>query len=477
METSASHNVVLICLDTVRKDFFDAIARVVPGMASLSYDQCRAASSWSVASHASMFTGQLPHEHGVHTYNTDFGTLTVEDVWLTDFDHHTTMNVSANAWLTRSFGVDTFFDEQIDVTVQQWFANGLSLKEFSSQTGKEGWQKYTAFLKRSLQHDYPLQSLGNGAFGRLLYRLRTLPVPTPIDDGANRVIAESLDLIEETTEPFFLFQNFMDAHGPAHHVLGYNRSLTDVPLSWSSQDFDFWDLTLERGENRENYREGIKNYRQLYRASIDYVDRKIGSFISTVQAKTDHETTFVITADHGENLAYPADDGLFNHVSSLSEGVLHVPLYIVNPPDGIRGRVDEYVSHLQLGALIKGLAHGEIPEIGEKRIAAEVIGGNPRIRDLARERGELEYWNRLQRCTYEGNKKYLWDSLGDERLIEIDPNRPCWQRERTTCEPVPEWVRGLFEIDIGTYDRLADDGSDHEFDGAVQSRLSDLGYV
>jgi hypothetical protein len=424
-----------------------------------------------------MFTGRLPHEHGVHTYNPDFSTLTTKDVWLTDFDRHTTMNVSANIWLTHSFGIERFFDKQTDVTVQQWFTDGLSLKKFSNQTDEEGWRKYLAFLKRSLYHDYPLQSLGNGAFGRLLHRLRTLPIPTPIDDGANRVIAESLDLIEETTEPFFLFQNFMDAHGPAHYVLGYDRSLTDVPLSWSSQDFDFWDLTLERGENREAYREGIKNYRELYRASIDYVDRKIGSFISAVRAETDHETTFVITADHGENLAYSADDGLFNHVSSLSEGVLHVPLYIVNPPDGIRGRVDDYVSHLQLGALVKGLAYGEIPEISEERVAAEVIGGNPRIQKLARERGELEYWDRLQRCAYEGNRKYLWDSLGNEKPVEIDPYRPCWQRERTSYEPVPKWARGLFEIDIRTYDRLADDGPDHEFNDSVRSRLSDLGYV
>jgi len=53
-------NVVVICLDTVRKDYFDRYAPRLQDRADVIYDQCRAVSSWSVPSHASMFDRGAP---------------------------------------------------------------------------------------------------------------------------------------------------------------------------------------------------------------------------------------------------------------------------------------------------------------------------------------------------------------------------------------------------------------------------------
>ncbi len=58
------NSVVVTCLDSVRKDYFDEHAERVQALSDSSVDQCPAASTWSLPSHASMRTGQLPSTHG-----------------------------------------------------------------------------------------------------------------------------------------------------------------------------------------------------------------------------------------------------------------------------------------------------------------------------------------------------------------------------------------------------------------------------
>jgi predicted AlkP superfamily pyrophosphatase or phosphodiesterase len=65
-------NVILLVLDTVRKDYFDEYASQIQSLSDVSFSQCRTASSCSVPSHASILTGELPHEHGQHSTNVDY---------------------------------------------------------------------------------------------------------------------------------------------------------------------------------------------------------------------------------------------------------------------------------------------------------------------------------------------------------------------------------------------------------------------
>lgn len=469
-------NLVLICFDSVRKDIFDKVATSLVGLSDIKYEQCRAASSWSVPSHASMFTGQLPHEHGVHTHNLDFTRLTVEDFLTARLKGYTSINVTANVWLTNQFGFGQFFDKKVNISPQQYFDKGLNTKKFETEIDQTGLSKYLRFIHAAIEHEYPLHSLCNGLFNKAIGYFRHAPVPTPFDDGAKRVVNASLDQIESVTEPFFLFQNFMDAHGPAHHVLAYDRSLYDVPLSWTSQKLDFWEVMMEGDENVHN--PNIDNYRELYRAAVDYLDRLTVEFIETVQEQTNRKTVFVITSDHGENLAYSSDDGLFQHSSTLSEGVLHVPLYVINPPETSGLTIDGFVSHLQLPELLTGIARGTLPDIRRKRIAAELIGGTLRIRQMAEKHGELDYWDRMQRCAFENGRKFHWDSLGNSRTLKLDQNRPSWQKEIDEDIKVPEWARALFDIEIATYQNSIDKDRDlNGFDANVRERLSDLGYL
>lgn len=465
-------NIVLVCLDTVRKDFFDEYTPKLQDLADVSFEQCRAASSWSVPSHASILTGKLPSNHGIHTYNPTFSQLNQSDTFLADLESHRSICVSSNLWAGSTFGFTNNFDEYSDVTPRRYFTNGAHMKEFNMWY--ESGNKILELVKYSAKHDHSIKTFLNGVLSKGQSKIKQLPGPSPFDGGATKVIKNSLQHIEHGSEPFFLFTNFMDAHGPLHHILGHDHSLHSVPLWWDSTDFDYWDVNLddEEGPNKRS----IKWYRELYRTAIDYLDRKVAKFIETVCSVTSEKTTILITADHGENLAYSADEGLFNHVGSLSEALLHVPMYIVNPPKGYQTKERDYFSHLDLGELLIELADGDTPDLFRERIPAELIGGNLATRSKVPE-NKINYWDRLQRCVYKENQKYLWDSQQHSFLYKLDPETPCWQQRVQTNISIPDRVLNMFKENISTAKQTAQNTERIELDQDTKSRLSDLGYV
>jgi arylsulfatase A-like enzyme len=468
---SLPRNVVLLCLDTVRKDYFDEHAPRLRERADLEFAQCRAASSWSVPSHASMFTGELPHQHGIHTHNRDFSGLTREDTFLGDLSGHRALGASANVWAGSSFGFDGLFDSFSDVSPDRRFPRGIDVGQFGQGSDETGVARQAAFLRAALAHDHPLASLANGAFVQVDDWLSRLPVPNPLDDGAAIIAREARAQVAGSAEPFFLFANVMDAHGPLHHVRGYDRSLHDAPLSWTSEDVN-WQAAVEDGN-----RALLDRYTGLYAASIDYLDRQVCELVDWLAANTERETTVVVTSDHGDNMGGGADDGGWGHVeSTLTEGLLHVPLLVLNAPEGWEG-VDEsqYVSHLALPELLVGLANGEVPDSTQDRIPAERIGHSGRLSTVAEKRGTPG--DQLLRAVYDGDRKHVWSTQSDPTVYRLDPERACWQ-ERADGTFDPERFGGFFDERAAAFkERAAADTETTDVDGAVRDRLDDLGYV
>ena len=474
-----TRNVVLVCLDTVRKDFFDDYAPRLRARADVSFEQCRAASAWSTPSHASMFTGQLAHQHGVHTHALDFTALDYEDTLHSDLPDHRSVGISANVYAGSAYGFDTLFDEFLDVSRYHRFPDGLNPSTFIQEYGEQGLATYTELLRQVRASERPLKSLANIALFRANDLVRHGPLedwPELFDDGANVVLREAEKRLDDSDRPFFGFLNLMDGHEPHRACRGYDTRLHDVPATWTTEEFDNGDVVADP----DAYAEDLDHYRALYGTAIDYLDRKVVQFIDQIQAATDRETTFVITADHGENLGTEADDRLFGHLASLSEGVLHVPLCIVNAPDGYAETIDDYVSHLRLRDLLVGLANGETPDVTAERIPAEVVGLTPNNADIF-ERNPA-HWDRMLRCVYDGEEKTVWDSEGGIDVYDLDHARPCWQARRELEEDgdptVPDWASSLFDIDVETYKREAT-ADDHEkaVDDDTQRRLEDLGYL
>jgi hypothetical protein len=480
-------NILLLCLDTVRKDYFDRYAPRLQARADVSFTQCRAASGWSIPSHASMLTGRLPHEHGVHAHQPDFTQLDVSDTLMGDLPEHRVIGASANVYAGSAYGFDILFDEFTDVSRDHRYPEGLDVAECIHDNGGSGLRRYLDVLQAGLSHERPLLSLANAVALQFDTFARDGPfdLPLPFDDGARILRRELLHRIRATEEPFVLFANFMDAHEPHYDARQYDRDLYSVPRGWDSRELDDRTVidSVQRGSSASGTKfsdsevaTAVERYRELYGAAVEYLDRTVTTLIDDARSMTDHDTTVVVTADHGENLAYPADEGLFGHVSSLSEGVLHVPLLVFNPPGEHPGREDGFVSHLSLRRLISGLARGEFPDITGAKAPGEVVGitpGNERLLADA-----PEQWDRMLRCVYENRVKHVWDDAGEHRAYRLDPARPCWQRRRRNAPPVPSWGADCFSQTSQAYREALDttESADTDIDESVERRLDELGY-
>jgi arylsulfatase A-like enzyme len=462
--TTENNNIVLICLDSVRKDFFDEYCPKLRRLTDVSFTQCRAASSWSVPSHASMLTGLLPHQHGVHTHNRDFTNIETADTFLNSLSKYQTIGVSSNMYASSAFGFDQLFDSFIELSPSSRYPEAMDAREYESNHG--GVLRHIDFLIAALNHERPIQSIANGLIFKAHEISRSAPIPTILNTGADQIAENGMHRIRNTSTPFFMFLNFMDAHGPLYYRSGYKRDIYSGPRSWVSSPIDWLGLSLQ--ESSQDLSE-VYTYRDLYAATVNYLDSVISRFVKQI-LNVHGNTTIIITADHGENLYYPDDNYLFGHFTGLTEALMHVPFVMINPPRGYSSKEREFFSHLELGSLIRGIADGSLPDVFADRIIGEIIGSS--------RKGDIpDKMNRAIRCAYEEQKKYLWDSLGKEHIYSINPSEPSRQLLIEQEGEIPEWAEEFFEIPIINYNDRQMDESQEDIDKNVEKRLKELGYM
>ncbi|MHB9288170.1 sulfatase-like hydrolase/transferase [Halobacteriales archaeon Cl-PHB] len=483
-----TRNVALVVLDTVRKDYFDDNAPRIRRRSDASFEQCRAASSWSTPSHTSMFTGELPSDHGVHAESFDAGfdfSQFAGRTVMNDLDGWRTVGLSANSYINSHFGVDALFDAFHDFsigshTAESLFTEGKTVDEYMKRTDEpSALKRYLGFLGESLGHDHPAKSVANGVWAKVGPRAKHWPVPGLVDDGAGVITDRAVEAASEGTEPTFMFLNYMDAHTPLRNLVQHDRRRHDVPNSWSSTKIDKWELNKD-GAATESY---THNYREVYAASIEYLDRTVDDLVERLQAATDRETTVVVTADHGHNLGYDGENDMFHHTSSMSEGIMHVPLEIINPPEGFPETESRLFSHLDLRDLLVGLAtdDADYADLLRERVPAETIGllgGENATWGREFDDAEMAWWNRMIRCVYADGTKRQWNSVGDAFEYGLDPDRPARQELVDTDVSVPQADRRLFETPLSEFkEAAAAETQDTEFDDEVADHLEQLGYL
>ncbi|WP_158413956.1 sulfatase-like hydrolase/transferase [Halorubrum sp. GN11_10-6_MGM] len=461
-----TRNIALIVLDSVRKDYFDKHARNLNKLSDVSYDDCYAASSWSAPSHASILTGKLPHQHGIHAHNKDMGKLSIEETFLNNLHDHRTVGASTNLYAGAPYNFDLLFDEYKSFNRYGLYPDGINIDEFHDNN-PDGIERYLRFLTQSYRQGCLKASIANGSMVKINDVLEHFTLPRFGDYGAKLVMRSSLKLIDQ--EPFFLFNNFMDAHVPHKPTLSLGSSLTSVPLNWSSEMIDRWDVN--NADSSTQYESYLKNFRELYAAFIQYLDRKLAKYISQILDSADEETTVIVTSDHGEELGLDYEDGNLGHVSGVSHSLLHVPLCIINPPDGFKKA--EPFTQLDLGELISAFGNGTIEPSARELIPAERIGLG-----ISKDGGpdNYEFWNRLERTTYDGNTRYEWDTPGGNRQYEIvGPSKEKLVDQDTE---IPEEMVNCFDVDVESYKQEALSAeSELSVEDSTQKRLQDLGYM
>lgn len=454
-----NQNIVFICLDSVRKDIFDEVAVRTQKLADVSFDNCRAASSWSVPSHASIISGLLAHEHGITTHSRSFKSLAREDTIFSDLQAYRTVGISGNIYAGPSFRFDRYFDSFF--TLQRKIRFPKALHPYLDRYNMSA-KGVIAYILDSVRSERTYEALFNGIMG--FFNRHTSGIRWAFDEGAKSGLKIAQEELQNGNEPVFIFLNLMEGHIPYQPARYLDPEFYDVPHGWSSDEKSVWELIQdeydERYWNRRN---------QLYRATIDYLDRCISEFVRSV----DEETTIIVTADHGDNLGTEIDEDLANHKSSLSEGLLHVPLYIINSPD-ISTQTGNFLSHLSFPKLINGCRNGHIPNLHSDQIFAE-LGG---MSAGPEPENDYEYYDRAIRCAYDQTVKIVWDSLGNCTKYHLDLNKVNYQCYIENLDDPPLWATERFNNDILTFKGNALKNRDQvTTDRSTTQRLEELGYL
>jgi len=291
-------NVLVIVLDTVRADRFSSYGyerATTPELDAFAANSIRFANfysttSWTIPSHASLFTGLFPIRHGA----------TQENLNLAD-EYATLAEVLRNAgYQTFAASQNPFVNETVNLV--QGFEHFVAL-----------WRQWVE-PDGSVRHADREPHLANAAFAGFL--------------------AEA-----DRDRPFFAFLNYIDAHLPAAPPEPFlSRFL--------SPDVDI-DEALRVGRERwSDYYLGksasareLAILSDLYDGEIAYLSFRIGELLDALQRDGRfNETLIVVTSDHGEHLG---DHGHLGHQFTLYNATVRVPLILKLPGVAHSGRVED----------------------------------------------------------------------------------------------------------------------------------------
>lgn len=463
-----SRNVVLIILDSVRKDLFDENAESLRSRADIDVAECRAASNWSPASHGSLFTGKLPHKSGVHAHEPNWETVSTTDTFLSAYDEHSKIGVSSNLFAGRPHGFDKYFDQFVSLSRHSVLSDVIEIDSFRAESDRDGLNLYAEYLQAAQREGKLARSLINGLIFKYNEFADGRPLPRLWDYGTRTSLRVIRRRLQETDEPSFVFMNLMETHNPFANSVWYRGE--GVPLSWSSNQFDTNTFNTLASEDRPA--DYVYNYRTLYESSIEYTADQIARFVDWCEVNLEEQTTFVITGDHGEQLGSEADGGLISHIGTLSESLLHVPLLIINPPKNVQKSDGRYFSHLDLPSLMQRLTEDQLSIRYRDRIPAEVIGSS-----APEETDQYDFWDRMIRAAYNGTDKYIWDSLANRTKYRVS-DTPCEETEVATDTGIPQDALAHFDTPIEQFKSQFDDEDANTWaDDAPTERLQDLGYL
>lgn len=278
-------NVLFVAIDTLRADrlgcqgnargltpSMDALAR-----GGLRFSSARAHAPWTLPSFATIFSGELPPQHGAGGYA----------------DHYFGLRHEIRTWpdCFRAAGYDTAAIVNVDFLGS---AFGVT----------QGFERLDA------------------RFTEDNTRCRDAQVTTDTALGFLR---------EEHAAPFLLFVHYFDAHAeyrppqPWRERFADPRDAAPDSLRFGSRE----QISAWRSGTAAPDRDEVARAEKLYDAEVAFVDAQVGRLLDGLRAAGhERDTLVVLTADHGEEFL---DHGGVEHGHTLHEELLHVPLILSWP--------------------------------------------------------------------------------------------------------------------------------------------------
>jgi len=401
-------NLLLITLDTTRADHLGSSGYERDTSPSLDllasegeqYLNAVTNSSWTLPSHASLFTGKHPREHGArshilgtHSLMWNFfglppGELTLAERLL--LLGYRTGAVVAGTMVSAEFGFSQGFD-YYDQPRNSLTASSLEAKVFGDRSGEE-------------------------------------------------VTDLALEWLDDSRRPFFLFLNYFDPHWPftpPDALAGIWSDGDAAEISNDDYDLIWRDVMTDKRDLSESERQAMV---ALYDAEILAMDRAIGRLLDALKASDDYDQTMiVVVSDHGESFG---EHRTVDHGVSLYEEQLRAALIVKYPkmdgryPPGQRfdHRVDLLDTHATILREL-GLATGPDgpvdvpPELQARGIPAHGLHRKRLVHFAELNRNPWAsgtYGKRFDRdleAVYRGRFKLIRSDRGVVELydLEIDP--------------------------------------------------------
>lgn len=340
-EAPARPNILWVVWDTVRRDHMSVYGygrRTTPFLESWAwrarvYDNCVSPGSTTVPSHASMFTGLMPSEHGASNEHPQLDERFDTFAELLKRSGYDTYLFSANPFLCDALKFTQGFDR-----------------------AEHPWSP--VYRERAIEI----------VRSRIDPRDRSSSLPQKLRSG--RISAWAIKAAGELAQvgverwldsrtgdqPFFIFLNYMEAHHPLVPAMEYRRQMMSeeeilksfqVDRDWSKA----WAYTFGAAEYTE---EELMLTNKTYDAALLELDDLFGRLIESLERRGAlQDTIVVLTSDHGEHLG---EHHMLEHQYSLYDVVLEVPLLVCYPKAFEPGRDSRPVMSFDLFPTLLRLA-------------------------------------------------------------------------------------------------------------------------
>lgn len=309
-------NVLLIVLDTARADRFSCMGyrrQTSPNIDSMAaegtiYERACSTCCWTLPSHGSLFTGLYPTQAGATSETLQlpfFNTVLAGALKKAGYD---TAAFSCNGWVSKERG----------------FAQGFD--EFHEMWRRENRPDVT-------------QSQG------------------PVELTTTERVTCWIEQRKAVKNPFYVFINFNCVHLPYQPPEPFlsrfvgNRGYNNEEVNRVAVVKSCW--AYLGGEIKLSERD-FRIMSDLYDGEVAFADQCVGQIVERLRdSGILDDTVVIVTSDHGENLG---EHGRIDHMLSMYETTLHIPLFI-RYPEQFRGgtRIDDLVSLVDIAPTILDL--------------------------------------------------------------------------------------------------------------------------
>ncbi len=341
-------NIILIICDTLgakhmslygyKRKTTPNLERLVEKEGFAVYTRCFAPAPWTTPSHASLFTGLYPSEHGIdgNNYALNKKLLCLDEVF--NRMGYRVYMISNNHFISKDLKYGRFATQFFEM----W--NLIYSKDFSFFFKKFSTLKM--FQKFFFLIDNPFSLTDKVLFTLELFyqilikkypklRKRISSYSSPHTQRSFKLLS---NLLREKHKNIFIFLNIIENHSKFNPPTRFRNIFVQDNSIY--EKYNTISYGLEYYVKQHLGGKEISYIEAQYDQEVLYVDYILSEFYYRNKDILEN-SVFIITSDHGESFLEDRDKNYIEHSFGLRNTNLHIPLLIKWPKEyGIRGEID-----------------------------------------------------------------------------------------------------------------------------------------